>query len=202
MHSPNQLRCKSRPANLVLFIPFMLVIWLTVLSGCQSTRDSRLNGNNNIGNRDIDFSQYYLLLSQFTAQQLMDEIHQLTPPQLNSTKSITSNLAIEWQLKSVLLYAVVKSPVHNPFTAKSKLNQLSLESLDAAILTPADFAFFTMLKEQLNQQILLLNKLTLAKKSQDKIRQQHLKQQIEFQHLQQQMIQLKRLEANINEHGR
>jgi len=202
MHSPNQLRCKSRSANLVLFIPFMLVIWLTVLSGCQSTRDSRLNGNNNIGNRDIDFSQYYLLLSQFTAQQLMDEIHQLTPPQLNSTKSLTSNLAIEWQLKSVLLYAVVKSPVHNPFTAKSKLNQLSLESLDAAILTPADFAFFTMLKEQLNQQILLLNKLTLAKKSQDNIRQQHLKQQIEFQHLQQQMIQLKRLEANINEHGR
>jgi len=202
MYFADQRPYKIRPANLVLFIAFLFVICLFVLSGCQSARDSRLTGNNNIGNRYINFSQHYLLLSQFNAQQLMDEIHHLKSSQVNNTKSIASNLTIEWQLKSVLIYAIPKSPVHNPFTAKSKLNQLSLESLDAAILTPDDFAFFNMLKEQLNQQILLLNKLTLAKRSQDKIRQKHLKQQIEFQHLQQQMIQLKRLEANINEHGR
>ena len=70
------------------------------------------------------------------------------------------------------------------------------------MMIPADFAFFGMLKEQLNQQVLLLNKLTLAKQSHDKIRQEYLQQQVEFQHLQQQIIQLKKLEANINEHGR
>ncbi len=202
MHYTYQLGYKSRTANLVLFLPIMLAILLIVLSGCQSTSDSRLTGNDNIKNRYLNYGQYYLLLSQFTEQQLMDEIHHLTPPQVNNTKSIASNLTIEWQLKSVLLYALPKSPVHNPFTAKSKLNQLSLETLDAAILIPADFALFGMLKEQLNQQILLLNKLTLAKKSQNKIKQHYLKQQIEFQHLQQQMMQLKKLEANINEHGR
>lgn len=202
MHHTAQLGCKSRPDNLALFLQLMVAIFLIVLSGCQSTSDSRLSGNDNIENIDINYGQYYLLLTQFSEQQLMDEIHHLTPLQIDDTKSITSNLTIEWQLKSVLLYALPKSPVHNPFTAKSKLNQLSLESLDAAILTPADFALFGMLKEQLNQQILLLNKLTLAKKSHDRVRQKYLKQQIEFQHLQQQIIQLKKLETNINEHGR
>jgi len=202
MRFPYQLSFKSRPANLVLFLQFMIVIFFIVLSGCQSTMDSRLSGNDNIENKDINYGQYYLLLTQFTKQQLIEEIHHLTLPQVDETNGIVSNLSIEWQLKSVLLYALPKSPVHNPYTAKSKLNQLSLGSLDAAILTPADFALFGMLKEQLNQQVLLLNKLSLAKKSHDKVRQQYLKQQIEFQHLQQQMIQLKKLEATINEHGR
>jgi len=199
MNITAQLSCKSRPANLVVFLQLMVAIFLIVLSGCQSTRDSRLSGHDNLENQELNYGQYYLLLSQFNEQQLMDEIHQLPPSQVDETKSIASNLTIGWQLKSVLLYALPKSPVHNPFTAKTKLNQLSL---DAAILTPADFALFSMLKEQLNQQVLLLNKLTLAKKSHDKVKQKYLKQQIEFQHLQQQIIQLKKLEANINEHGR
>jgi hypothetical protein len=194
-----QLTNKSKPANLVVFLQLMVATFLIVLSGCQSTRDSRLSGHDNLENQELNYGQYYLLLSQFNEQQLMDEIHQLPPSQVDETKSLASNLTIEWQLKSVLLYALPKSPVHNPFTAKTKLNQLSL---DAAILTPADFALFSMLKEQLNQQVLLLNKLTLAKKSHDKVKQKYLKQQIEFQHLQQQIIQLKKLEANINEHGR
>lgn len=199
MNITAQLTCKSKPANLVVFLQLMVATFLIVLSGCQSTRDSRLSGHDNLENQELNYGQYYLLLSQFNEQQLMDEIHQLPPSQVDETKSLASNLTIEWQLKSVLLYALPKSPVHNPFTAKTKLNQLSL---DAAILTPADFALFSMLKEQLNQQVLLLNKLTLAKKSHDKVKQKYLKQQIEFQHLQQQIIQLKKLEANINEHGR
>jgi hypothetical protein len=179
----------------------MAATFLIVLSGCQSTTDSRAT-NNNAANRELNYGQYYLLLTQFNEQQLTDEIHHLTPPQLDKEKDFSSNLTIEWQLKSVLLYALPKSPIHNPFTAKTKLNQLSLETLDVAMMIPADFAFFGMLKEQLNQQVLLLNKLTLAKQSHDKIRQEYLQQQVEFQHLQQQIIQLKKLEANINEHGR
>ena len=202
MNITAQLSCKSRPANLVFFLQWMVAIFLIVLSGCQSTRDSRLSGHDNLENQELNYGQYYLLLSQFNEQQLMDEIHQLPPSQVDETKSLASNLTIEWQLKSVLVYSLPKSPIHNPFTAKSKLNQLSLAALDAVILIPADFAFFGMLKEQLNQQILLINKLTLAKKSHDKIKQTYLQQQIEFQHLQQQMMQLKKLEANINEHGR
>lgn len=201
MHFTYQLSSKTRPANLMLFIQLMAATFLIVLSGCQSTTDSRAT-NNNAANRDLNYGQYYLLLTQFNEQQLTDEIHHLTPPQLDKEKDFSSNLTIEWQLKSVLLYALPKSPIHNPFTAKTKLNQLSLETLDVAMMIPADFAFFGMLKEQLNQQVLLLNKLTLAKQSHDKIRQEYLQQQVEFQHLQQQIIQLKKLEANINEHGR
>ena len=197
MHYAYQLSYKSRPANLVIFLQLMLAIFLIVLSGCQSTRDSR-----NIENSDINYGQYYLLLSQFSEKQLMDELHHLKTLPLKKTKIHGNELTIEWQLKSVLVYALPKSPIHNPFTAKSKLNQLPLAALDAVILKPADIAFFGMLKEQLNQQILLLNRLTLAKNSHDKIQQAYLKQQIEFQHLQQQIMQLKKLEANINEHGR
>ena len=197
MHYAYQLSYKSRPANLVIFLQLMLAIFLIVLSGCQSTRDSR-----NIENSDINYGQYYLLLSQFSEKQLMDELHHLKTLPLKKTKIHGNELTIEWQLKSVLVYALPKSPIHNPFTAKSKLNQLPLAALDTVILKPADIAFFGMLKEQLNQQILLLNRLTLAKNSHDKIQQAYLKQQIEFQHLQQQIMQLKKLEANINEHGR
>ena len=204
MHFTYQISSKSRSAHLVLLRQLILVSSLIVFSGCQSTTDSRAtnNNNNNIVNRELNYGQYYLLLTQFNEQQLADEIHHLTPPQLDEEKGFNSNLTIQWQLKSVLLYALPKSPIHNPFTAKTKLNQLSLETLDVAMMIPADFAFFGMLKEQLNQQVLLLNKLTLAKQSHDKIRQEYLQQQVEFQHLQQQIIQLKKLEANINEHGR
>ncbi|NQZ21169.1 MAG: hypothetical protein HRT53_03865 [Colwellia sp.] len=200
MHDTYQLSCQCRPAKLVLYLQLMVATLLIVLSGCQSTRDSRFTDN--IENSDINYGQYYLLLSQLSEKQLMDEIHHLKTLPLDKTKKLANNLTIEWQLKSVLVYSLPKSPIHNPFTAKSKLNQLSLAALDAVILIPADFAFFGMLKEQLNQQILLINRLTLAKKSHDKIKQTYLQQQIEFQHLQQQMMQLKKLEANINEHGR
>jgi len=201
MHVTYKMTCKNRPANFVLAWQLMFAAFLIVLSGCQSTRDSRLT-ENSIGGSNITYGQYYLLISQFNEQQLSDEIHYIKALPVGKTENISRNLVFEQQLKSVIAYALPKSPIHNPFTAKSKLNQLALDSLDSARLTPSDFAFFAMLKKQLNQQIILLNKLTLVKKSRNKIKNDYLQQQIELQQLQQQIIQLKNLETNINEHGR
>jgi uncharacterized damage-inducible protein DinB len=118
---------------------------------------------------------------------------------------MSNNLSTELQLKSVLFFALPDSPVHNPFTAKSKLNQLSLANLKEAHLTDVDFAFFNMLKTQLNQQVLLLNKLSTEKKALKIIKQAYQlksnKLQQQLQELQQQIIQLKKIESNINEHG-
>jgi hypothetical protein len=58
-----------------------------------------------------------------------------------------------------------------------------------------------MLKTQLNQQILLLNKLSAEKKALYLIRETYQHQQDKFEALQQQIIQLKKIESNINEHG-
>ena len=58
-----------------------------------------------------------------------------------------------------------------------------------------------MLKSQLNQQILLLNQLSLEKKALNLINKTSQHQQDKIESLQQQIIQLKKIESNINEHG-
>jgi len=168
------------------------------LTGCQSL--TAVNSQHNIELKNISYSQYYLLLSDFNEQQLATEIS-YQQSILVEKKNTAKSDDLVWQLKSVILHSLPNSPVHNPFTAKSKLNRLSLDTLQTQKVAVADFAFFKMLRSQLNQQIILLNKLTVEKKSQQGIKQAYQKQLLEFQHLQQQIIQLKSIEKNINEHG-
>jgi hypothetical protein len=181
--------------------PCLLLICIVVLSGCQSLIDLRsenMTGNTKTNN-NINYVQYYLLLTELSEKQLADESLYLD---LISTgkESSNDNLLVEGQLKSALLYALPNSAFHSPFTAKSKLNLLSLEKLRNKTLNATDLVFFKMLKAQLNQQILLLNQLIEAKRSQKTTEASYKKQQLEFQKLTQQIIQLKKIEKNINEH--
>ncbi|TWX59502.1 hypothetical protein [Colwellia hornerae] len=187
----------------ILSVIFLLSL-LPALTGCQLLHiDDKSHHDES---KSVDYSQYYLSLIELNEAQIADKIHQHQLASLANSESIKQDKTnsvetIEWQLKSVLFFALPHSSVHNPFTAKSKLNQLSLFALNKNNLRQSDVAFFSMLKTQLNQQILQLNELSQEKKVQQLIKQAYQFQQQQLEMLQQQINQLRKIEHNINEHG-
>jgi hypothetical protein len=191
----------------ILNVCFIIAL-MTLLASCELLKFD--NATTNPKSNNINYTGLYLSLTALSGEQIAESFHrhQLIS-QVNkdpNLKEIIGNTSpITWHLKSVLFFALPNSPVHNPFTAKSKLNQLSLDSLKETHLTSADFAFFSMLRTQLNQQILLLNALSAEKKTLQRMKQAYQikssKLQQQLQALQQQIIQLKKIESNINEHG-
>jgi hypothetical protein len=189
--------------NKHLLVIFTLAL-LSILSGCQLLK--KTTPDITIENKIFDYTQYYLSLVTLTDSQLTDKVRQHQLVSFDSNEAATQNKmnnndAIEWQLKSVLLFSLPHSSVHNPFTAKSILNKLSLIDLKNSDITEADFAFYSMLKIQLNEQVLRLNELSQAKKAFNAIKEASVQQQQQYQALQQQIIQLKKIEHTINEHG-
>ena len=189
--------------NKNLLVIFTLAL-LSILSGCQLLK--KTTADITVESKIIDYTQYYLSLATLTDSQLADKVrqHQLVLFDINEAitqNKMNNNDAIEWQLKSVLFFSLPHSSVHNPFTAKSILNKLSLIDLKNSDITEADFAFYNMLKIQLNEQVLRLNDLSQAKKALNAIKEASVQQQQQFKALQQQIIQLKKIEHTINEHG-
>jgi hypothetical protein len=191
----------------ILNVSFIMAL-MTLLTGCELLKFD--NYTTKLESNNINYTELYLSLTALSDEQISESIHQhQLMSQVNkdpNIKEIVGNTSpITWHLKSVLFFALPNSPVHNPFTAKSKLNQLSLDNLKETHLTSADFAFFSMLRTQLNQQILLLNALSAEKKTLQGMKQTYQikssKLQQQLQALQQQIIQLKKIESNINEHG-
>jgi predicted transposase YbfD/YdcC len=189
--------------NKNLLVIFTLAL-LSILSGCQLLK--KTTPDITVESKIIDYTQYYLSLVTLTDSQLADKVRQHQLVLFDSNEAVTQNKmnnndAIEWQLKSVLLFSLPHSSVHNPFTAKSILNKLSLIDLKNSDITEADFAFYSMLKIQLNEQVLRLNELSQAKKAFNAIKEASVQQQQQFKALQQQILQLKKIEHTINEHG-
>lgn len=191
----------------ILNVSFIMVL-IKLLAGCEILKFD--NYTTKLESNNINYTEFYLSLTALSDEQISESIHQhQLISQVNkdpNIKEIVGNTSpITWHLKSVLFFALSNSPVHNPFTAKSKLNQLSLDNLKETHLTSADFAFFSMLRTQLNQQILLLNALSAEEKTLQRMKQAYQikssKLQQQLQALQQQIIQLKKIESNINEHG-
>ena len=105
--------------------------------------------------------------------------------------------------------------MHNPYTAKAQLNTYQLEPYNTAIFTPRDLAFIVMLKDQLNQQLLLLRELEnykgAYKQAQELITTQEKQlnnQRIstaqlteQIKQLNKQITQLKKIEQAINKRG-
>jgi hypothetical protein len=189
--------------NKNLLVIFTLAL-LSILSGCQLL--NKKTPDITVESKIIDYTQYYLSLATLTDSQLADKVrqHQLVLFDINEAitqNKMNNNDAIEWQLKSVLFFSLPHSSVHNPFTAKSILNKLSLIDLKNSDITEADFAFYNMLKIQLNEQVLRLNDLSQAEKALNAIKEASVQQQQQFKALQQQILQLKKIEHTINEHG-
>jgi len=170
---------------------FLLLILLLLNSGCQLI--------NQPTKQMISYGQYYLWLKSLNQEELQQEIVQQR-----------QNLAVDRmdnELYLLLIHALPHSPIHNPYTAKSLLNSFQQRYVNTRY-NSENLAFITMLRDQLNEQLLTLDKMTktslLNKKNQSKIKlidKKILHQQQTIKRLTQQIIQLKKIEQTINEHG-
>ena len=140
------------------FIYKALVVMTVILSsGCQLT-------SNNI-NSHLSYGEYYLSLQQLNQLQLTDEIEK----QQVSIEQIPQGPATyNAQIKLLLLYSHPKSPIYNSFHAKVLLNQLKAEQDNAAFvsITPDEQAFISLLHDQLNQRLLMRNRMISQHKEQ------------------------------------
>ena len=108
--------------------------------------------------------------------------------------------------QSLLLHSLPSSQIHNPYTAKAQLNRYQLEAYSGSLFNTADLGLVVLLKDQLNQQLLLIQ----AKLATDKQRRQAkiaLEQQREdnlvltekLAELTRQLKLLKNIEKNLSE---
>lgn len=173
----------------------LLIIFISlVLTGCQTISETTSSQKISAADkRDSEFSRYYLWLKSLDDAELEQEIAlQQQNIQAGNVKPI---------VHLIILYSLPNSPVHNPYTAKAQLNNLQLALQDDSIFIASDLAFFVMLKDQLNQQLLLLEKIKNYKGAYHQAKKMITAKQLQINHLKQQFIQLQKIEKNINERG-
>lgn len=145
------------------------------------------------------YGQYYLWLKSLTIEEITQEIAQ----QKQSLEA--GNIQAKEYL--LLLHSLPSSPIHNAYTAKTILNKQKNQYVESHY-NPTNLALLTVLKDQLNQQLLILNKLVDKSAKLQDVEQQQLAlnksnaaYQAQIKQLKQQIVQLKKIEKNINEHG-
>ena len=145
------------------------------------------------------YGQYYLWLKTLTSEELAVEIAQ------QKQSLLQGNIQAEEYL--LLLHSLPSSPIHNAYTAKSILNKRKNQYVESHY-NPTNLALITVLKDQLNQQLLILKKLTdktedlqLSRKQQVALNKSNTANKALIIQLKQQIVQLKKIEKNINEHG-
>ena len=139
------------------FVISLLCMTIVLSSGCQLT-------SNNVNSR-LTYGEYYLALQQLSPQQILEEvIKQQTQVEQISNESPNYNA----QIKLLLLYSSPKSPIYNSFHAKMLFNKLKNEENDAAFasITPSEQALISLLHDQLNQRLLMRNRLIAEQKLQ------------------------------------
>jgi hypothetical protein len=183
----------------------LFLIAILLLNGCQLTEEVSVAGEEK---NNTSYGEYYLILQQLTALELVEEVVELqermtlTPGTLpNNLLSTISSKSSDDQIKLLLLYSLPKSPIYSSFNAKSLLNLMKKEGNNVALasINPSDQAFITLLREQLNQQLLLRNRLLMQKQEQQQqavIKQQELVEKIAL--LEQTIIQLKKIDQTID----
>ncbi|MDG1753031.1 MAG: hypothetical protein P8I03_15440 [Thalassotalea sp.] len=158
------------------------------LSGCQLTETST---------NDSQYSHYYLWLKSLSSDELLEET--------TKQKQHISSGYFDAEVNLALLYSLPNSPIYNPYTAKTTLNKLTIAPQQAVQISAADFGFISMMKDQLNQQILTLNKLILTEQLSQENQTllkgketEHAALRVQLQKLKQQINQLKKIEFDIN----
>jgi len=170
------------------------------LSACQLNNQY---SSNSIAANTIDFGQYYLALKNLSESELKIEIEQ--------QRLKKSQGSIEAEINLILLHSLPNSPTHNAYTAKSQLND-QLKEHKNYNLSLSDQAFITLLKDQLNQQLFLFQKMINQELAHDtqsaKYRINEKKQLNKIAELEslvtqltKQITQLKKIEQTISEHG-
>jgi hypothetical protein len=183
-----------------LYQLFIFLLLNLSIFACQNTQELP---SSIITVNTENFGQYYLKLKTLSAEELQKEIEQ---QQTNKQAG-----SIEAGVHLILLYSLPNSGIHNVYSAKSQLNEQLKNHHDYPI-SEADQAFIYLLKDQLNQQLFLFQKLINQeldydaqvadhkisnKKQQNKISALELT----VTQLTQQITQLKKIEQTISEHG-
>ena len=183
---------------------FFFILMLSVsISACQNIEKIQPEPSDVIDISNAKFGQYYLSLKTLSVTELQKEIDL---QQLN--KALGSN---EAEMNLILLYSLSNSPIYNVYTAKSQLNKQSKKH-SKDYLSLADKAFVELLKDQLNQQLYLFQKLInqelfqdtqLAKNriSDKKYINKIAALELTVAQLTEQITQLKKIEQTISEHG-
>ena len=169
-----------------------IILLANLSSACQITAPVT-----DITQNSVKYSQYYLGLKNLNNKQLLLEEqkqHTLMADQLKD-KALS-------QGKLILIYSLPNPIVYQPYKAKRLLNEHLLAS---NTLGKENLAFTVLLRDQLNNQLHLLEKITLSEQNlikqsntQHKIIEQ-LNQQLE--HVNQQLMLLKKIDQNINDRG-
>lgn len=181
-----------------LFITSILVVFIFA---CQS--NNKYVPIKAITSNTINFSQYYLSLKNLTEIEIKNEIAQ--------QREKKSQGSIEAEINLILLHSLPNSPIHNAYTAKSKLNE-QFKNHQNYYLNTADQAFINLLKDQLNQQLFLFQKLINQELEHDsEMAKQRIAEQkqlnkvaeleLSVSQLTEKINQLKKIEQSISEHG-
>jgi hypothetical protein len=176
-------------------ISFLLLGAILILSGCQLTATTEPKKTS------ASYGEYYLALQQFTELELVEEVETLQ----NKVAIIPNQLSrydYNSQIKLLLLYSLPKSPIYNSFSAKALLNQMTKEGNNAAFanISPDEQALITLLRDQLNQRLLMHNRLLVQQQDHQKTalkRQQALVERVAL--LEQTIMQLKKIDQAIDE---
>lgn len=169
-----------------------IILLANLSSACQITAPVTDTTQNS-----VKYSQYYLGLKTLNNKQLLLEEHKQHTLMTDQLKDKALS-----QGKLILIYSLPNPVVYQPYKAKRLLNEHLLAS---NTLGKENLAFTVLLRDQLNNQLHLLEKITLSEQNlikqsntQHKIIEQ-LNQQLE--HVNQQLMLLKQIDQNINERG-
>jgi hypothetical protein len=173
-------------------ISLLIFVLLFALSGCQLL--DRLESHDVESNSiRVDFSHYYLWIKSLNDDEVVQEI-------IQQKSNKESNYA-QADVQLIMLYSLPTSPIHNPYTAKTRLNDYSLAPYSETVFSATDLAFIVMLKDQLNQQLLLLEKISNYKGAYKQSKKLNITQQLKIDQLNEQIIQLKKIEKTISKRG-
>lgn len=174
------------------YIPLLIIVLLSALSGCQLLDVSK-SIEVEVKPTEVDFSHYYLWVKSLNDDEIAQEVIQ---QQSNKQLSYAQG-----DVQLIMLYSLPNSPIHNPYTAKRLLNDYSLVPYSDTIFSATNLAFIVMLKDQLNQQLLLLEKITNYKGAYKQSKKLNTAQQLKIDQLNEQIIQLKKIEKTISKRG-
>lgn len=175
------------------------ILLLTSLStACQMTEPTAIaHTEKKKTQSSIEYSQYYLTLKTLNNDQLL-----LEEKNLLSLMSKQLNAKQLSQGKLILLYSLPNAAIYKPYKAKTLLNEHLLISNN---MSQGNLAFIMLLRDQLNIQLRLLEKQVRSDKEytekldKNSTTIEQLNQQLE--HVNKQLILLKKIDKNINERG-
>ncbi len=176
----------------------LAVVMLAILvSGCQTTTPVIEPAK-----KSMDYSQYYVWLKTLNNTQLLTEEKAQKSSSTNDRQTL-----LDSQGKLILIYSLPNSTLHQPFKAKRLLNNLLLSE---HFLSEDNLAFTTLLRDQLNTQLHLLQKQEALTKSINKhndnynetinrLTKQLDQKTIDLEHINKQLKLLKKIDQRIDQ---